>query len=124
MSFQLVGQSLSALVSTSLQNVSTCGSCHSLTETVNFTSLSFFRLIGSFHYLFSCFCFFSFLLLILGSKFRLQKLYHEKSLFIITQTALFVKQFYLFYSHSFIFLSTFFLFYLFFVITNLFLQVK
>ena len=49
MSFQLVGQSLSALVSTSFQHVSACRRCHSLTETVYFASLSFFRLIRSFH---------------------------------------------------------------------------
>ena len=44
-----MGQSLSALVSTSLEYVSTCGRCHSLTETVYFTLLSFLGLISSFH---------------------------------------------------------------------------
>jgi len=45
----LVGQSLSALVSTSFQNFSAGSRCHSLTETVNFALLSFLGLIGSFH---------------------------------------------------------------------------
>ena len=47
--FRLVGQSLSTLVSTSLQYVSACGRCHSLTETVYFALLSFLGLISSFH---------------------------------------------------------------------------
>ena len=46
---ELVGQSLSALSATSLENLSACGRCHSLTETVYFAFLSLFRLIRSFH---------------------------------------------------------------------------
>ena len=49
MSFQLVGQSLSALVSTSFQYVSSCGRCHSLTEAVYLASLSLLGLICSKH---------------------------------------------------------------------------
>ena len=49
MSFQLVGQSLSALVSTSFQNVSASRRCHSFTEAVHLALLSFLGLISSFH---------------------------------------------------------------------------
>ncbi len=45
----LVGQSLTALCSTSFQNLSTCGGSHSLTEAVYFALLSFLGLISSFH---------------------------------------------------------------------------
>ena len=61
---RLVRQSLSAFCSASFQYLSSGRRSHSLTETVYFTSLSFFRLISSFHnfspdlvfYLFSFFC--------------------------------------------------------------------
>ena len=49
MSVQLVGQSLSALVSTSFQHVSACRRCHSFTEAVYLALLSFLGLISSFH---------------------------------------------------------------------------
>ena len=49
MSFQLVGQSLSTLVSTSFQHVSACRRCHSFTEAVYLALLSFLGLISSFH---------------------------------------------------------------------------
>ena len=44
-----MGQSLSALISSSFQNSSTCGGSHSLTESVYFALLSFLGLVGSFH---------------------------------------------------------------------------
>ena len=47
--FFLVGQSLSAFISTAFQHVSSCGRRHSLTESVHFASLSFLGLIRSFH---------------------------------------------------------------------------
>ena len=47
--YSLVGQSLSALSATSLEYLSSCRRCHSLTETVNFAFLSLFGLIRSFH---------------------------------------------------------------------------
>ena len=40
----------SALVSSSLKDVFSSGGTHSLTESVNFASLSFFGLISSFHF--------------------------------------------------------------------------
>ncbi len=49
--YRLVGKSLSTLISAAFQNLSACGGCHSFTETVYFASLSFFGLIGSFHFL-------------------------------------------------------------------------
>jgi hypothetical protein len=61
-SIGLVGQSLSALVSTSFQYVSACRRCHSFTEAVYFALLSFLGLISSFHDIFSCFGFFFFIL--------------------------------------------------------------
>ena len=48
---RLVRQSFSTLISAAFQNLSAGGGSHSLTETVYFTSLSFFGLIGSFHFL-------------------------------------------------------------------------
>jgi len=57
---KLVGQSLSTLSAASLQYLSACGRCHSLTETVYFASLSLFGLIRSFHNTFSCIWFLSF----------------------------------------------------------------
>ena len=68
---ELVGKSLSSLCSTSLQNLSACRRCHSLTETVYFTSLSFLGLISSFHNLFSCFWFFYLFFFYLRNFFRL-----------------------------------------------------
>lgn len=47
--FFLVGQSLSAFISTAFQHVSSCGRRHSLAESVHFASLSFLGLIRSFH---------------------------------------------------------------------------
>lgn len=46
---RLVRQSLSALVATSFQHLSTCRRCHSLTEAVHLALLSFFGLIRSLH---------------------------------------------------------------------------
>ncbi len=46
---RLVGQSLSALISTSFQYLSTGSGSHSLTETVYFALLSFLGLESSFH---------------------------------------------------------------------------
>ena len=57
---RLVGQSLAALIATTLQNLSTSRRCHSLTEAVNFALLSLFGLECSFHNTFSCIWFFSF----------------------------------------------------------------
>jgi len=51
--YRLVGKSLSALISASFQNLSSCGGSHSLTEAVYFALLSFLGLISSFHNLFS-----------------------------------------------------------------------
>ena len=62
---RLVGKSLSALCSSSLQNLSSSGRSHSLTEAVYFAFLSLFRLIGSFHNLFSCFWFLTFFLILI-----------------------------------------------------------
>ena len=45
-----MGKALSALVSTSFQNVSAGSRSHSLSETVYFASLSLFGLIRSFHF--------------------------------------------------------------------------
>ena len=47
--WELVGKSLSTFCSASLENFSSCGRCHSLTETVYFALLSLFGLISSFH---------------------------------------------------------------------------
>ena len=58
MSFQLVGQSLSTLVSTSFQHVSACRRCHSFTEAVYLALLSFLGLISSFHNISPVFGFF------------------------------------------------------------------
>ncbi len=41
---------MSALVSATFDNVSAAGGLHTLTESVNFTALSFFGLIGTFHF--------------------------------------------------------------------------
>ena len=57
---RLVGQSLAALIATTLQNLSTSRRCHSLTEAVYFALLSLFGLECSFHNTFSCIWFFSF----------------------------------------------------------------
>ena len=57
---RLVGQSLAALITTTLQNLSTSRRCHSLTEAVYFALLSLFRLECSFHNTFSCIWFFTF----------------------------------------------------------------
>ena len=46
---RLVGQSLSALCTSSLQNVSAVGSLHSLSETMLFLSLTLFGLVSSEH---------------------------------------------------------------------------
>ena len=46
---ELVGQSLSALCTSSLQNVSAVGSLHSLSETVLLFSLTLFGLVSSEH---------------------------------------------------------------------------
>jgi len=46
---RLVGQSLSALCTSSLQNVSAVGSSHSLSETMLFLSLTLFGLVSSEH---------------------------------------------------------------------------
>ena len=46
---RLVGQSLSALCTSSLQNVSAVGSLHSLSETVLLFSLTLFGLVSSEH---------------------------------------------------------------------------
>ena len=45
----LVGKSFSTLIATTLQHLSACRRCHSFSESVYFASLSFFRLIRSFH---------------------------------------------------------------------------
>ena len=45
----LVGKSLSTLIAATLQHLSACRRCHSLSKSVYFASLSFFRLIRSFH---------------------------------------------------------------------------
>ena len=45
----LVGQSLSAFCTSSLQNVSAVGSSHSFSETVLFLSLTLFGLVSSEH---------------------------------------------------------------------------
>ena len=47
--FRLVGQSLSALISTSFQHSSAGSRSHSLSKAVYFASLSFLGLISSFH---------------------------------------------------------------------------
>jgi hypothetical protein len=57
---RLVGQSLAALIATTLQNLSASGRCHSLTEAMYFALLSFFGLECSFHDTFSCIWFFLF----------------------------------------------------------------
>lgn len=57
---RLVGQSLSALISASFQNSSARCRRHSLAETVYFTCLSLFGLIGSFHNLSPVFLLFIF----------------------------------------------------------------
>ena len=46
---RLVGQSLSALCTSSLQNVSAVGSLHSLSETMLLLSLTLFGLVSSEH---------------------------------------------------------------------------
>ena len=46
---RLVGKSLSALCTSSLQNVSAVGSLHSLSETMLFLSLTLFGLVSSEH---------------------------------------------------------------------------
>ena len=46
---RLVGQSLSALCTSSLQNVSAVGSLHSLSETMLFLSLTLLGLVSSEH---------------------------------------------------------------------------
>ena len=45
-----IGQSFSALCTSSLEYVSSIGGCHSFSETVLFLSLTLFRLIGSKHF--------------------------------------------------------------------------
>ena len=49
LSVKLIGQSFSALCASSLEDVSTVGSSHSLSEAVLFFSLTLFGLIGSEH---------------------------------------------------------------------------
>ena len=56
-----MGKSFSTLIATALQHLSACRRCHSLTESVYLASLSFFRLIRSFHNISPAF-FFSFFL--------------------------------------------------------------
>lgn len=57
--FRLRGNVVAALVASSLQNVSAALGLHSASETVHLASLSFFRLVCSFHnnILFSFFLF-------------------------------------------------------------------
>ena len=87
---RLVSKSLSALCSTSLQHLSACGRCHSLTETVYFTSLSLFGLIRSFHFSFSYIgLYWPFFILF----FIFRGLAHDKSFLIITKISYSVKQF-------------------------------
>ena len=90
MSFQLVGQSLSALVSTSFQHVSTCRRCHSFTEAVYLALLSFLGLISSFHNVSPIFGFFY----SLYSR-RLKNLVLPATLHIIPKSAFLVKRFFL-----------------------------
>ena len=52
-----MGQSLSALIAATLQNLSASRRCHSLTEAVYLALLSFFGLISSFHNTSPAFCF-------------------------------------------------------------------
>ena len=51
----LCGERVATLVSSSCQNTSSAGCLHSCSETVNFASLSFLGLVGSFHFRFSLF---------------------------------------------------------------------
>jgi len=51
----LCRQRMTTLVSSSCQNASSAGCLHSCSETVNFASLSFLGLVGSFHFRFSLF---------------------------------------------------------------------
>ena len=55
-----MGKSLSTFISAALQHSSASRRCHSFTETVNFTSLSFLGLIGSFHSISPNYAFFLF----------------------------------------------------------------
>ena len=58
-----MGESLSTLVAATLQYVSACRRSHSFSESVYFTSLSFFRLVRSFHDISPNFPYLSFLFL-------------------------------------------------------------
>ena len=81
-----MGQSLSALIATTLQNLSASGRCHSLTETVYFALLSLFGLISSFHNTFSCIWFFLFRFLVVTEAFfRGKPVYTHDNFLIISQ---------------------------------------
>ena len=80
-----MGQSLTALITTTLQNLSACGRCHSLTEAVYFALLSLFGLECSFHNTFSCIWFFSFsFLVVIELFFTVKTAYTHDNFIIIT----------------------------------------
>lgn len=84
--WRLVGQSLSALIAATLQNLSACRRCHSLTETMYLALLSFFGLISSFHNTFSCIWFFLFFVFNGFRRFfRLKPVYTHDNFPIISQ---------------------------------------
>ena len=81
-----MGQSLAALIATTLQNLSTSRRCHSLTEAVYFALLSLFGLECSFHNTFSCIWFFSFSFFGGFRRFLVYKpVYTHDNLIIISQ---------------------------------------
>ena len=80
-----MGQSLAALIATTLQNLSASGRCHSLTEAMYFALLSFFGLECSFHDTFSCIWFFLFFrfLVVIGSFLYAKTAYTHDDFIII-----------------------------------------
>ena len=98
-----MGQSLSALVSTSFQHVSACRRCHSFTEAVYLALLSFLGLISSFHNISPVldFLFFSFMA---GTK----NIVFPATLHIIPKTTFLVKRFFLVFKRRKGFLRLFF----------------
>ena len=106
MSFQLVGQSLSTLVSTSFQHVSACRRCHSFTEAVYLALLSFLGLISSFHNVSPVFGFFYSL-----CSRRTKNLVFPATLHIIPKSTFLVKRFFLVFTDSSGFFNLFLLSY-------------
>ena len=106
---RLVGQSLSALCTSSLQNVSAVSSLHSLSETMLFLSLTLFGLVSSEH---NC----TSLILVIGSvsatrhnpRFYSDSIYYIRKGHILSSTFFILGKIFLFFLPEHIQLQRFF----------------